>query len=339
MSYFDDLNEFTDEEIANNGVSSANDALEGSAAENKKVFDRLPKYIAGRINIIISLLRSFASSIDAKITDLKNYIDSFFLLKEDLPTNISYYNNDSGYITAEEVPDNLSSYNNDAGFITDEAVPKKLSQLENDTLFVTEESIPKKVSELENDVGFINLIDETVNDFSVMGSEGGLSIGAYYLTLGGGETKLSGNKITLETYSDADIDVIGGKLAIEEPENANHAASKRYVDEGFVKKTDYARIGNHGVVSTQHGFGVMTNANGILYTTMASNALIDEKLNEYNPIVPANLEYAVKSVGDGYYATEEQVGDIDAALFEIMSLQGSYSATNAVATASEGGDE
>lgn len=112
---------------------------------------------------------------------------------------------------------------------------------------------------------------------------------------------------------------IDGKTSIRPIVPANLEYAVKSVGDGYyAKKDDYAKIGNHGVVSTQHGFGVMTNANGILYTTMASNQLIDEKSNEYNPIVPANLEYAVNSV------VGNQIGDIDRALINIMNIQGSY---------------
>lgn len=51
------------------------------------------------------------------------------------------------------------------------------------------------------------------------------------------------------------------------------------------------------------GFGVRLE-NGYLATLSASPAQIDAGTNEYAVITPANLEYAVKKVGDGYYATE-----------------------------------
>lgn len=168
MSYFDDLNEFTDEEIANNGVSSANDALEGSAAENKKVFDRLPKYIAVRINIIISSLKSFASSIDVKFTDLREYIDQNFLSKVDRPTKVSEFLNDTGFITDEAVPTKISELENDTGFVADEAVPKKLSELENDKDFTTKSYIDGLVGDIDAALGYIlaiqdELISQSVN--------------------------------------------------------------------------------------------------------------------------------------------------------------------------------
>ena len=42
--------------------------------------------------------------------------------------------------------------------------------------------------------------------------------------------------------------------------------------------------------------------NGKLTIAPATEDLIDMRFNDCAPIVPANLEYAVKSVGDGYYA-------------------------------------
>lgn len=79
------------------------------------------------------------------------------------------------------------------------------------------------------------------------------------------------------------------------------------IEEDYITSTDIAGRNKHGIVSCGWGFGVGVNSNGVLYSEMASNALIDEKTNEYNPIVPANLEYAVKNVGDGYYVKKTDI--------------------------------
>lgn len=76
----------------------------------------------------------------------------------------------------------------------------------------------------------------------------------------------------------------------------------------YVKNTDYATSLKGGVVKNGgSGWGVAIRDEGIPYVCMATDAEIDGKTSPYKPITPRNLEYAVKSVGDGYYATEDAV--------------------------------
>ena len=82
----------------------------------------------------------------------------------------------------------------------------------------------------------------------------------------------------------------------------------------YVKNTDYASSSQVGVVKVVDWAGTAVNGSGQIYLVKATNSEIDTRVGDYKPIVPTNLEYAVKSVGDGYYATVEQIGDIEAAL-------------------------
>lgn len=74
----------------------------------------------------------------------------------------------------------------------------------------------------------------------------------------------------------------------------------------YVKNTDYATGSKGGVVKVYEGNGVSC-VNGQLALVPATNTEIDARKAESLPITPKNLEYAVKSVGDGYYATEDAV--------------------------------
>jgi hypothetical protein len=89
----------------------------------------------------------------------------------------------------------------------------------------------------------------------------------------------------------------------------------------YVKNTDYATDTKGGVVVASGGYGINVYPSGVMYTVKASNAEIDARISPYKVIVPSNLEYAVKSVGDGYYATEAEVGKIDTALTSIIAIQ------------------
>lgn len=74
----------------------------------------------------------------------------------------------------------------------------------------------------------------------------------------------------------------------------------------YVKNTDYASADKGGVIRIRNDtYGLQIGANdGIAFIKKATDAEINAKTQAYKPIVPANLEYAVKSVGDGYYITD-----------------------------------
>ncbi len=65
----------------------------------------------------------------------------------------------------------------------------------------------------------------------------------------------------------------------------------------YVKNTDYATDSKAGVVKVRGdgAFGIIMEANKNLMIKMASNAGIDARASTQMPIVPNNLEYAVKS--------------------------------------------
>lgn len=63
----------------------------------------------------------------------------------------------------------------------------------------------------------------------------------------------------------------------------------------YVKNTDYASANKGGVVLVKSGYGIGHNTSAGLYTIQASEAAIDKKTNQYVPITPKVLDYAVKS--------------------------------------------
>lgn len=64
---------------------------------------------------------------------------------------------------------------------------------------------------------------------------------------------------------------------------------------GAVGPTDYASGSKGGVVKTDGSAGIYTNSAGTLRFLSASDAEISARSSPYKPIVPANLDYAVKS--------------------------------------------
>ncbi len=86
---------------------------------------------------------------------------------------------------------------------------------------------------------------------------------------------------------------------------ADFETIKAYVDE---KAAPAVMGGDAGTVKL-HGeapySGLIVSGDEILRISPASETDIDARVNPFRPITPAYLEYAVKSVGDAYYVTEE----------------------------------
>ena len=86
---------------------------------------------------------------------------------------------------------------------------------------------------------------------------------------------------------------------------------KEYIDEKTAPATDdtYGTVKVHtdvdaaGITS-----GIVQKEGSFLEIVPASAGAIDGRSNPFTPIVPSNLEYAVKSVGDGYYAKVGETG-------------------------------
>lgn len=68
----------------------------------------------------------------------------------------------------------------------------------------------------------------------------------------------------------------------------------------YVKNTDYVTSSSPGIVKIGSGFGIWVNGNHQLYVSKATNTEIDKRVSNYTPIVPSNLDYAVKSVVGGH---------------------------------------
>ena len=78
---------------------------------------------------------------------------------------------------------------------------------------------------------------------------------------------------------------------------------------GYVKNTDYATSAKGGVVKIVSNYGTMM-INGIVAVASANTSLIDARENDYRPITPKNLVYAVESVVGGHVTLTQ--GEYDA---------------------------
>ena len=212
--------------------------------------------------------------------------------------------------------------------------PTKLSQFENDTRFIDEDVYINDmqtldglvyqnlddIAELQENLGEV---DSKMDELESIAK--GRATGYVFDTLADLDAWLSNSANTANL-------VLGDNLYIratnvpdywwdgkskQEPETQKVDLAE------YVKNTDYASSSRFGVVKVVDWAGTAVNDSGQIYLVKATNSEIDARVGEYKPIVPANLEHAVKSVGDGYYATEEQVGDIDTALDVILAIQDS----------------
>ena len=77
----------------------------------------------------------------------------------------------------------------------------------------------------------------------------------------------------------------------------------------YIKNTDYATDTIGGIVKVNTSYGITMRSNNILEISAASSSLIDARTNQYRPIVPSNLEYAVKSVVGGHVALTQKEYD------------------------------
>ena len=112
----------------------------------------------------------------------------------------------------ENIPQNLSEFENDAGFVTDAAIPKKLSQLTDDSDFAKNSDIPTKLSQFENDT-----------DFIARNSNAQLELWGSTVTITGGSVAIAHTDYGFSVGTNVIHDVA-------EPQFSSDAATKRYVD-------------------------------------------------------------------------------------------------------------
>lgn len=131
-----------------------------------------------------------------------------------------------------------------------------------------------------------------------------------------------------KTVEDASADVervASGSYAAFEECLENTVGDVEQIKDYVDSKTAPAKLGTTGTVKlgADAGMtGLAIGANGDLTIRAADKTQIDGE--EYGPnmaIVVRNLNYAVKSVGDGYYALASEVGNIETALDAILAMQ------------------
>lgn len=206
----------------------------------------------------------------------------------------NYIHTDNNYTKEEkEKLKGLSNYN-------DTVIKEELRKKANITDIPT---VPSRVSELENDSNFV---DNTVSNLL-----------NYYLK----EEVYSKEEVqslisTINTFSvevveqlpTLDIDTHTIYLVPKEAEENDNYNEYIYINNdwehigstnvdltGYIKNTDFASNSQAGVVTINNNYGVdITSTTKSLMINKATNGQIESRSTNYRPIVPGNLDFAMK---------------------------------------------
>ena len=110
------------------------------------------------------------------------------------------------------------------------------------------------------------------------------------------ELPLTGEKMTLYLVpkEGTNNDVYDEYIWIEQTSSFEHLGTTAVDLTDYVKNTDYASSSKAGVVKTNVNTGVSITS-GLLYVAKATDDEVKAKTNLYKPIVPSNLDLAVKT--------------------------------------------
>ena len=257
----------TDEQISQNGVTSAPDKLSGTAAENKAVFDRLVKNIVAKaVNAIIADLTSAsgageigALTLDGKESSVQALLTSTsILLKKTSDDFIAF----DELIKTQEGAQNIGALTLEGEASTVQSVLTKSATL----LKQTSEDLKE--------------LNDLIKSF-----EGAASVGA---------KSSSGEATNVQTLITS-IEMAANKAvkdAAEAIKIANLAVGGDLSE--YVKKTDLASVdGEAGLVKLSSTSGIVTYGDG-LELQSAYNDEIDMRLGN-KAITPQNFDRAVKS--------------------------------------------
>ena len=112
------------------------------------------------------------------------------------------------------------------------------------------------------------------------------------------ELPLAGEKMTLYLVpkEGTNNDVYDEYIWIEQTSSFEHLGTTAVDLTDYVKNTDYATADVGGVVKISGNyFGLAFNGSNQLYVNKATDAEVTAKTSHYKPIVPANLDLAVKT--------------------------------------------
>lgn len=89
----------------------------------------------------INQLADEIEEVNTEVSNVKDTLDSK-ADKNEIPTNISELQNDTGFITTSALPTKVSQLQNDSNFITSSAIPTNVSAFQNDANYATKSELP-----------------------------------------------------------------------------------------------------------------------------------------------------------------------------------------------------
>lgn len=253
-----------------------------------------------------------ANAINGVCNDFVSDLES---IARSIPTTTSQLTNNSGFIT-KSVSD-LTNYTNNNNL---SSLMSAKQNVTDNTLNTTNKTVAGAINEVNSiakganqAVGFDTYAD-MIDHLSAQG-KGSYRLGQsiYITTLGVPDLWISEILDTAATYtytSDADfISALGSNGKVQVGHYSVSALETQKVDlTNYITNTDYATGQKAGLIMANSSNGVyMTGAQ--LKVALATEDMIDARTNQYRPIVPSNLDYAVKSVVGGHVVVTQKEYD------------------------------
>ena len=204
-------------------------------------------------------------------------ISGGYVTKSDLELGLDTKQDKGDYATRTELTEGLDTKQAKGNY----ALKSDLNNL------ATKSELPTQVSELINDSNYATQTQVLQAIASI--PQFSLSIVNALPT--------TGEKMTLYLVpkEGTNNDVYDEYIWIEQTSSFEHLGTTAVDLTDYVKNTDYATSDKGGVVKTHVSVGTMMTVDGFLQVVRASDADITNKTNASKPIVPKNLDYAVKT--------------------------------------------
>lgn len=224
-----------------------------------------------------------------------------YALKSEIPKKVSALENDAGYLTKHQDISGLATKQELAGkqdFISDlpairsgsalggtavqpsalgaYATKQELGGKQDKGDYALKTEIPKKVSALENDAGYL----QQHQDISGLATK----------------QELSGKQDKITDLAEIREGAKKGATAVQPdgiPVKDVQVNGTTILKDGVANIPVAGSGGKLGLVFPA-GFGVNVTASGALAINKATDALLSAKANNFQPVVPSNLDYAVK---------------------------------------------
>lgn len=174
----------------------------------------------------------------------------------------------SGLATKQELTEGLNDKQDKGNYALVSDIPTLVSELENDSNFATQTQVMQAIASIPQFK--LSLVDELPT---------------------------TGEKMTLYLVpkEGTEGDVHNEYIWIEQTGTFEFLGTTAVDLTDYVKKTDYATSSKAGIMRPANGL-FTSGTTGALLISKADNAKIDARTDNYYPIVPSNLAYAVNSI-------------------------------------------